>query len=409
MAQYKIREYDAKRLIVENSLIQLEYTAVLVEPHTNLQTLELEHSWLQNTQLVVKPDQLFGKRKKHGLVLINASLEEVKEFIQNNRNKEVTIGKTTDTLTHFLIEPYVEHTKEYYLSITSKREKDIILFSTEGGTNIEENWEKAVKIEIPITEGVDSLKFDDLKEVENKEIITSFIKDLYQTYISLDFAYLEINPFTISNNKIHLLDTVAQVDGYANFKNMQTWKELQFPKEFGKKSFPQEDYIKKLDHKSGASMKLTILNPQGKIWSILNGGGAGIIYLDMIANLGKGADIANSGESSGTSFDETYEYAKSIIELMMASGNAKVLFIAGGIANFTDVEKTFKGTVKALEEYTQEIKDAGIHIYVRRGGPNDTNGLQAMRDFATKSGITMTIFGPETPMPLAITAAKGDL
>ena len=40
----------------------------------------------------------------------------------------------------------------------------------------------------------------------------------------------------------------------------------------------QEAYIADLDAKSGASLKLTILNPQGRIWTMVAGGGASVIY-----------------------------------------------------------------------------------------------------------------------------------
>lgn len=40
----------------------------------------------------------------------------------------------------------------------------------------------------------------------------------------------------------------------------------------------QEAYIADLDAKSGASLKLTVLNQQGRIWTMVAGGGASVIY-----------------------------------------------------------------------------------------------------------------------------------
>ena len=40
----------------------------------------------------------------------------------------------------------------------------------------------------------------------------------------------------------------------------------------------QEAYIQDLDSKSGASLKLTILNREGRIWTMVAGGGASVIY-----------------------------------------------------------------------------------------------------------------------------------
>lgn len=43
-------------------------------------------------------------------------------------------------------------------------------------------------------------------------------------------------------------------------------------------SGPQEAYIADLDAKSGASLKLTLLNPKGRIWTMVAGGGASVVY-----------------------------------------------------------------------------------------------------------------------------------
>ena len=61
----------------------------------------------------------------------------------------------------------------------------------------------------------------------------------------------------------------------------------------------QEAYIADLDAKSGASLKLTVLNPEGRIWTMVAGGGASVIYSDTICDLGGSKDLANYGEYSG--------------------------------------------------------------------------------------------------------------
>lgn len=43
-------------------------------------------------------------------------------------------------------------------------------------------------------------------------------------------------------------------------------------------TFSQEAYIADLDAKSGASLKLTLLNPRGRIWTMVAGGGASVVY-----------------------------------------------------------------------------------------------------------------------------------
>ena len=56
------------------------------------------------------------------------------------------------------------------------------------------------------------------------------------------------------------------------------WGEITFPTPFGRDAFPEEKYIADLDAKSGSSLKLTILNPKGNIWTMVAGGGASVIY-----------------------------------------------------------------------------------------------------------------------------------
>ncbi len=399
MARKKIREYDAKLLLAKH-LPGIKVQSIVVTPDTNLAALEQEYSWLQKP-LVVKPDQLFGKRKKLGLVLMNVGYDKVKEFIQQHQYKEVTIGKAKDTLTNFLIEPFIPHDHEYYLAFTSEREHDTIYFSVQGGVDVEENWDSIIKIDVPTLFNINDVAFP----LTIPRQMIRWIDALFNAYRDLDFTYLELNPFTIEGDKLIPLDTVAIIDDCAAFKNKQRWGNLEFPREFGKKTFPEEERIERIDRDSGASLKLTVLNPKGTIWNILGGGGASIIYLDMIANLGKGNDIANYGETSGNpSTSESYEYAKTILELMIKN-NGKILFIVGGIANFTDVRETFTGFIQALEEYAPQLKGQDISVFVRRGGPHYEEGLRLIRNAGERFGIPMKVHGPETSMPEIIRIA----
>lgn len=386
MARNKIREHDAKKVLFEKLNLG-KYNGILIDQDTDLNNLP---PWITNAKLTVKPDQLFGKRKKLGLVLLDVNIKQVKEFIRKNMDKEVTIGKSTDKLTHFLVEPYIEHEKEYYLCIKSEREHDIIYFSEKGGINIEENWNKVTEFIIPTLTDIETI---DLNIKEEK-----FIKSVYKLFIDFDFCYLELNPFTITDNQIHILDTVAQVDSCAHFKQKNQWN---FPKPFGRKSYPEEKFIEKIDQHSGASLKLTILNPEGRIWNILSGGGASIIHLDTITNLGEGKELANYGEYSGNpSTEESYQYAKTILDLMtrISHPQGKKLIIGGAIANFTDVEKTFQGVVKALKEFQEKLREGNVSIYVRRGGPNWVKGLELIKKVGKELSLPMKIYGPNIGM-----------
>jgi ATP citrate (pro-S)-lyase len=45
-------------------------------------------------KLVVKPDMLFGKRGKSGLVALNLDIAQVKEFVKERLGVEVVYGHT---------------------------------------------------------------------------------------------------------------------------------------------------------------------------------------------------------------------------------------------------------------------------------------------------------------------------
>ncbi|HIB35375.1 MAG TPA: ATPase, partial [Dehalococcoidia bacterium] len=208
-------------------------------------------------------------------------------------------------------------------------------------------------------------------------------------------------------------------DDCTYYKNKKPWQNLQFPKTFGRSFLPEEDFIRSLDEKTGASLKLTILNPNGRVWNILSGGGASLIYLDEISKLVDVNEIANYGEYSGNpSVEESYQYAKTIIDLMTREENnkdknkkqkTKILFIAGAIANFTDVEKTFSGIIKALEEFKKELQLNNVQIFVRRGGPNWKNGIRLIKEKGEQLNIKITTYGPNKPMVEIIPEAIREL
>ena len=407
MAEKGIREHQAKRLLAKCT--GKEYEGVLVTKESPLPSLARLHPWLKAKKLVVKPDQLFGKRKKHDLVLLNASFGEAETFIAAHIGKELTIDNITGTITHFLVEPYVEHSKEIYLAFTTEQETDVILFSEEGGIDIEHNWASIKRFEIPVLEQFNKKRFSEtIASIEKKELFVSFVDVVYAAFVDLGFTFLEFNPLTISDDGVILLDVVDKLDECSSFENMKKWGNLEFPGQFGRTLTKDEVFIAGLDAKSGASLKLTVLNPRGRIWLLASGGGASVVLADTIANLGAAKELGNYGEYSGDpSTDETYEYTKTVLGLMLNHpAKSKALLIAGGIANFTDVAKTFTGIIKAIKEKQDDILKANVKIFVRRAGPNYAAGLENMRLLGEELGIPIEVHGPEMMMtaiiPLAI-------
>ena len=129
------------------------------------------------------------------------------------------------------------------------------------------------------------------------------------------------------------------------------------------------------------------------------GGGASVVYADTIADMAGVEDLANYGEySGGPTTAETAFYAETIFDLMTRyeDPRGKVLIIGGAIANFTDVAKTFTGIIQAFEEYADKMKEVGVKIYVRRGGPNYEKGLKDIKEAADRLGLYIEVYGPET-------------
>lgn len=104
-------------------------------------------------------------------------------------------------------------------------------------------------------------------------VIGKFVESLYKLYVNLYFTYLEINPLVVTKNGIYILDLAAKLDTTADFICRPDWGDIDYPPPFGRDAYPEEAYIADLDSKSGASLKLTILNPAGRIWTMVAGGG----------------------------------------------------------------------------------------------------------------------------------------
>ncbi|KAG7209716.1 hypothetical protein KM043_011351 [Ampulex compressa] len=390
---------------------------VTVTEKTNWTDIVIEHPWLTTQKLVVKPDQLIKRRGKLGLIKVNADLATVQSWIMERMNKDQQVGKATGKLKTFIIEPFVPHKpeEEAYVCIYSHRKADTILFHHQGGVDIGDVDAKALKLQVLVGEEIPNQatlieKLLINVAMDKKVVIAQFIEALYKLYVNLYFTYLEINPLVVTDSAIYILDLAAKLDTTADFICRPDWGEIDYPPPFGRDAYPEEAYIADLDAKSGASLKLTILNPHGSIWTMVAGGGASVIYSDTICDLGGANELANYGEYSGApSEQQTYEYAKTILSLMTKEKRleGKVLIIGGGIANFTNVAATFKGIVKALQEYQPKLVEHNIKIFVRRAGPNYQEGLRIIREVGRRLGIPVHVFGPETHMTAICAMALG--
>ncbi|GAY58824.1 hypothetical protein CUMW_189770 [Citrus unshiu] len=381
MARKKIREYDSKRLLKEHlkrlAGLDLQICSAQVTESTDFSELTNKEPWLSSSRLVVKPDMLFGKRGKSGLVALNLDLAQVAEFVKGRLGTEVEMGGCKGPITTFIVEPFVPHNQEYYLSIVSDRLGCTISFSECGGIEIEENWDKF------------------------RGKIGDFIMGVFAVFQDLDFSFIEMNPFTLVNGEPYPLDMRGELDDTAAFKNFKKWANIEFPLPFGRVLSSTESFIHSLDEKTSASLKFTVLNPKGRIWTMVAGGGASVIYADTVGDLGYASELGNYAEYSGApNEEEVLQYARVVIDCATADpdGRKRALLIGGGIANFTDVATTFNGIIRALREKESKLKAARMHIFVRRGGPNYQTGLAKMRALGEELGIPLEVYGPEATM-----------
>jgi ATP-citrate lyase beta-subunit len=433
MAQKAIREYDAKSILAKHwdkyfPNFTYAYETVMVKNGPELREEAIDHPWLSEKKLVAKPDMLFGKRGKNGLVLFkdqkpgDVSLVKAADWIDEKSSSKQNVyfsfdGDTpigepkTDMLTHFVVEPFTPHSQEeeYYISATVVGDDDVLYMSAEGGMEVEEGWdEKVTEVAFPITATEEEIAAKIRANVPadvaegDKAAFAEFAIGFFKAYRELNFAYLEINPFVMQGKKIELLDMVAKLDDTAGFMMVEQWGDVEYPTAFGmEEKSPEVLAIENADAKTGASLKLTLLKPEARIWTMVAGGGASVVYADTIADLAGIEDLANYGEySGGPTTGETKFYAETILDLMTrekdAQGREKILIIGGAIANFTDVAKTFTGIIQAFEEYQDRMKKIGMKIYVRRGGPNYEKGLRDIKEAADRMGLWIDVYGPET-------------
>jgi ATP citrate (pro-S)-lyase len=91
----------------------------------------------------------------------------------------------------------------------------------------------------------------------------------------------------------------------------------------------------------------------------------------------------------------------------------KVLFIGGGIANFTNVASTFKGVIRAIRDVAPVLVEHKVQIWVRRAGPNYQEGLKNIKSAGVELGLDMHVYGPEMHVsgivPLALQGKKTDI
>jgi len=88
-----------------------------------LDQAEVKYPWLltKDARFVAKPDQLIKRRGKAGLLALNKSWEDARDWIAARARKVQKVETVDGILRTFLVEPFVPHpaNTEYYICIQS--------------------------------------------------------------------------------------------------------------------------------------------------------------------------------------------------------------------------------------------------------------------------------------------------
>ena len=407
MAQKAVQEYYSKKLLIP--IFRRELGDKFVQDESQLWLVEKldDSKKIPNGVFAVKPDVCIGKKGKNNLLLLDADANKAREFLKQNFNKTVEISGVKGVLDTFLVEPYVDNDNEHFAAVMAKRDCDELLYSPEGGVDVEENWEKIKTIKIGLFEQPDEKKI--AKELGVKDpLVAKFLAVCVTAAREIGSPYLEFNPFTIKGGKIYILGTVLRLDSYEEFAKRKLWSGIVFREPFGVDKSEHEKRVGILDDSTSGSLKLTVFNKNAPLWLLVAGGGASVIYADTSADIGLAEKLGNYGEYSGNpTEEETFEYSNILFELVeQSNAPKKAVVIGGAIANFTDVAATLKGVCRAIEKHAGALKKANVAIFVRRGGPNYKAGLAELKKTCEKAALHITMFGPEKPMTEVIPLAK---
>lgn len=360
MARVKLSEYRAKSLLVPGYEGKGLFFSSVDTDANNLR---------DDISYIVKVDQGVKKRGKQGLLLLAVAKNDVPEAVRELAAKGFN---------RFLAEPMVPHegSEEKYVSFERTADGIAMSYSDHGGMDVEDHSDTMIRSVDNASFPLPATFLDGVKEVMNRE----------------HMSFVEINPLLVRGDECILLDAAVLVDSAGEFYASWTGDdvvEAHTPNE-------SEKAIAELNNNSPASFSFRVIHPDGSLWLICFGGGASIAVADEAMNQGKAAYMGNFGEYSGATVEESYLYAKAFVAAMLqSSAPKKGLVIAGGVANFTDVKKTFTGIIQALGESLAECKSQGVKVFVRRGGPNELEGRANMKKFLTDNDLFGSVHGSD--------------
>lgn len=372
MARVAITEYAAKRLILGESYHGVSITS----ENCTEATQELD----PNQSYVVKVDVGIKKRGKQGLLRLHIERDNVTKAAQ----ELFDLGHA-----RCLVEPMSDHssTDEKYISIDLTRNGALVLQSDHGGVEVEDTAPEHIsRTQLSRTETISGETSHSIKGIP--------LNKWLQAMQEFNISFLEVNPYVITNDTCLCIDMAAEIDS-TKAGRLPNWAQDHIL--YKQATTDAEAAVLEQDARTQAALNLHTLEPNGSILTLFSGGGASLVALDSLVTEGLQDHVINYSEYSGApTREETEAYVHTLLSVLFASKSGKkVVVIAGGVANFTDVMKTFAGIVDAFTTNLEEIKTQHITVIVRRGGPNQVAGLQHLRDFLTTNDIPHEVHGPE--------------
>ena len=318
-----------------------------------------------------------GKGKIQGSeqrgVAVGKSAADIETFAKNILGGTlVTIqtGPTGKLVSKILVAQDVYYegpqpTKEFYLSILLDRAKgmNVIMYSTEGGMDIEEvahnTPEKIFKEWVHPGGGLQGFQarkiaFNLGLSGEAMKHCMKFVTNLYNAYVGLDCAMLEINPlFKTADDKIIAVDCKMSLDDNALMRHADI---------AAMRDVSEEDPTEV----EAGEFNLNFVKLDGNVGCMVNGAGLAMATMDMIKL--SGGEPANFLDVGGTANAQTVEAGFRII---MKDPNVKAILINifGGIVR---CDRVAAGVIEAFNK----LGNIDIPIIVRLQG---TNAVEAKK------------------------------
>ncbi len=365
-----IHEYQAKQL--------LSKFGVNIPPgEVVYQTHEAENivSWLNEDKIVVKAQVHAGGRGKAGGIKVCSGDEEVIKTVDKMIGMKIITPQTSEsgkTVRRVYLEKGYDIQKELYLCITIDRETggNTIIYSKKGGVNIEEVSEKTPNEihNMKIAPGSNLLTHHARTIVYNLGLKGAIAKkaqknilSVYEAFVSLDAAMIEINPFAVTKKEdVVILDCKASFDDNALYRQ-RIVAEMKDENEYD----PLE--------LEAARHDLNYVKLDGNIGLMVNGAGLSMATMDIIKYYG--GEAANFMDVAGAATPERVAAAFKLIYkdpdvqgilINIFGGMMRCNDIATGLVNASKEVGLNKPLVVRLEGTNV---DMGKEILINSGFP----------------------------------------